>query len=164
MAKTPQARRSENKAMTTNSFAESAEYALRVADESYRWYLRAAIKARRYHRLSEVIQLLISAAIPVSAVLIPDNAQTPAVLGAILVVLTGLKSIFHWQDDYLRFSAAREAVEAERRLYLTGGEPYDDTAIKDHLLVKSITRIERQEMGAWAKIVTKQPHPKGESR
>lgn len=108
------------------------------------------------------MQLLISAAIPASAALIPDNAKTPAILGAILVILTGLKSIFHWHDDYLRFSAAREAVEAQRRLYLTGGAPYDNLATKDSLLASTITSIERQEMEVWAKIAAKQPKTKKE--
>jgi hypothetical protein len=143
---------------------ESAGYALRVADDSYRWYQGAAIKARRYYRASEIIQLLIAAAIPVSAVLVPDDAKAPAILGATLVVLTGLKSIFHWQDDYLRFSAAREAVEAERRLYLTDAEPYDDPSTRERLLANAVTRIERQEMEVWTKIAAKQPQSKGRTK
>ncbi|NRQ36300.1 DUF4231 domain-containing protein [Nonomuraea sp. NN258] len=146
--------------MASISSDEPAGYALRVADDSYTWYRGAAIKARRHYRLSEILQLLISAAIPVSAVMNPNDAKAPAILGAILVVLTGLKSIFHWQDDYLRFSAAREAVEAERRLYLTGAEPYADLSTKDQTLAAAVTRIERQEMEVWTKIAAKQPESK----
>jgi hypothetical protein len=142
---------------------EPAGYALRVADDSYGWYQGAAIKARRYYRLSEIMQLVISASIPVSAILIPNDAKVPAILGAILVVLTGLKSIFHWHDDYLRFSAAREAVEAERRSYLANAEPYGDSNTKDRLLINAVTRIERQEMEVWTKIAAKQPRAKNES-
>nr|WP_225311227.1 DUF4231 domain-containing protein [Microbispora cellulosiformans] len=160
MAETSSAHGRGNKGMIATPSDESAGYALQVADESHKWYARASIKARRYYRLSEVMQLLISAAIPLAAALIPGNARIPAVLGATLVVSTGLKSIFHWHDDYLRFSAAREAVEAERRLYLTGGEPYEDPATKDHLLAKAVTRIERQEMDVWTKIARKPPQSK----
>lgn len=138
------------------SVPESA-YAIKLADDSYDWYLRAAIKARRYYRLSETLQLVISAAIPVAAVLSPGNATAPAVLGAVLVVLTGLRSVFHWHDDYLRFSSAREAVEAERRRYLTDAEPYRDPHTKDATLITAITRIERQEMDVWIKIAARRP-------
>ncbi|MFI0486754.1 DUF4231 domain-containing protein [Actinomadura sp. 9N215] len=133
-----------------NSSPES--YALAVADNSYEWYRRAARKARRFFRLSECLHLLVSAAIPVSAVLVTRDARIPAVLGGLVVIITGLRSIFHWQDDFLRFSACREAVEAERRLYLTHGHPYDDPAARDQRLVGAITRIEHEEMEKWLQI------------
>ena len=125
---------------------------MKVADGSYDWYRSAAIKSRRYFRLTETLLLLISAAIPVSAVISPENAQVPAVLGGVIVVITGLRSVFHWQDDYLRFSEAREAVEAERRRYHTGAEPYHDPETRDRMLTASITRIEQREMGTWVQL------------
>lgn len=127
-------------------------YAMRVANGSYDWYRNAAIKARRYFRLSETLMLLVSAAIPVSAVLSAQNAEVPAVLGGVVVVITGLRSVFHWQDDYLRFSEAREAVEAERRLYYTGAEPYTYPETRDRELAARVTRIEQQEMGTWVQL------------
>ncbi|MGW1957215.1 DUF4231 domain-containing protein [Streptomyces sp. NPDC001920] len=127
---------------------------MRVANGSYDWYRNAAIKARRYFRLTETLVLLVSASIPVSAVLSAQNAEVPAVLGGIVVVITGLRSVFHWQDDYLRFSEAREAVEAERRLYYTGAEPYADLGSRDRELAANVTRIEQQEMGTWVQLAS----------
>ncbi|MEY9995740.1 hypothetical protein ABIE67_007772 [Streptomyces sp. V4I8] len=129
-------------------------YAMRVANGSYDWSRNAAMKARRYFRLTETLLLLVSAAIPVSAVLSSRNAEVPAVLGSVVVVITGLRSVFHWQDDYLRFSEAREAVEAERRLYYTGAEPYADDRTRDRVLAASVTRIEQREMGTWVQLAS----------
>ncbi|MGW1214126.1 DUF4231 domain-containing protein [Streptomyces sp. NPDC002499] len=136
-------------------------YAMKVANGSYDWYRSAAIKARRYFRLTEALQLLLSAAIPVSAVIAPSNAQVPAVLGGVVVVITGLRAVFHWQDDYLRFSEAREAVEAERRLYRTGAEPYDDPATRDQVLAAGVTRIEQREMGTWVQLASARTESQG---
>lgn len=127
-------------------------YAMGLADGSYGWYHRAAGRARRFHRLTETLQLLLSAAIPVTAVVQPGDARVPAVLGGLVVVVTGLRTAFHWQDDYVRFSVAREAVEAERRLYRTDAEPYTDPATRDRLLAANVTRIEQQEMGTWVQL------------
>lgn len=127
-------------------------YALELANSSYNWYWRAAKKARRYYRLSETSNLLASVAIPVSAVAFPDATLIPATLGGVVALIAGLRSIFHWHDDYMRFSEAREAVEAERRLYLTNSEPYIDTNTRDKVLATSITKIEQREMNAWTKI------------
>ncbi|MFE5917581.1 DUF4231 domain-containing protein [Streptomyces sp. NPDC056468] len=129
-------------------------YAMRVANGSHDWYHNAAIRARRNFRLTETLLLLVSASIPVSAVISPGTAQVPAILGGVVVVITGLRSVFHWQDDYLRFSEAREAVEAERRLYYTGAEPYADPGTRDRMLAANVTRIEQREMGTWIQLAS----------
>ncbi|MEJ8671942.1 DUF4231 domain-containing protein [Streptomyces sp. NBC_01017] len=129
-------------------------YAMRVANGSYDWYHNAAIRARRNFRLTETLLLLVSASIPVSAVISPGTAVVPAILGGVVVVITGLRSVFHWQDDYLRFSEAREAVEAERRLYYTGAEPYAAPDTRDQMLATNVTRIEQREMGTWIQLAS----------
>ncbi|MFE5811797.1 DUF4231 domain-containing protein [Streptomyces sp. NPDC056479] len=138
-------------------------YAMRVANGSYDWYRGAAIRARRYFRLTETLLLLVSASIPVSAVISSRNAVVPAILGGVVVVITGLRSVFHWQDDYLRFSEAREAVEAERRLYYTGAGPYADPATRDQALTASVTRIEQRETGAWVQLASPRTDASGTS-
>jgi hypothetical protein len=134
-----------------------ANYALTIADDSYHWYRVHAIRARRSYRLSEILFLAFSTAIPVSAVIWPGTAIIPAVLGGALVLLTGLRSLYHWHESYVRFSRAREAVNAERRLYLTAAEPYQDSATRDQVLVAAVTRIEQQEMGQWVRTVSQRP-------
>ncbi|WP_280234482.1 DUF4231 domain-containing protein [Nocardia cyriacigeorgica] len=138
------------------------DYALTLANDSYEWYRQAAIKARKFHRATEVLQLVGSAAIPVSVAVSPENATVPAILGSMVVVITGLRAAFHWHEDYLRFSQAREAVEAERRLYNTGTVPYNDMDTRGQVLAMAITRIEQKEMGSWLKIAA--PHDQASHR
>jgi hypothetical protein len=85
------------------------------------------------------------------------------------VVVTGVRSTFHWQENYLRYSAAREAVEAQRRLYHIRPLPYDGPATRDQLLVSSVTKIEQDEMVTWMTIAARgraaerRPSPLGSS-
>ncbi len=146
--------------MTSDASAKPS-YAMTIANESYDWYRTRAIDARRAHRVSESMLLIVSAAVPTAAVLLPHDARLPAIFGAIAVVLAGLRSLFHWQDNYIRFSLAREAVESERRLYHTSAYPYDDPATRDRLLAAAVTRIEHDEMSTW--IVIAKERPKGVS-
>jgi hypothetical protein len=144
--------------MVPDTAAEAgAGYAMGLADQSFDWYKEAAIRSRRLYKTLEVTLLLVSAAIPTSAVLFAENAAVPAVLGAVVVVLTGLRSIYHWQENYIRFSQAREAVEAERRLYRTGAPPYDDDATRDQKLAAAVSKIEQEEMRGWVGIAAEQP-------
>lgn len=134
-------------------------YAMTVANGSYDWYRAHAIRSRRAFRISEIALLVLSAAIPAAAAVQPHNAIAPAILGAIVVILAGMRAVFHWQDNYLRFSRAREAVESERRLYYTGAMPYDDVVTRDQVLAASVSRIEHEEMGGWIKVAAERPKP-----
>jgi hypothetical protein len=136
---------------------EEAGYALNLAKNSYEWYRAAAIRSRRLYRISETVLLLVSAAIPASAAIEPGNSIVPAILGSVVVVLSGLRAVFHWQDNYLRFSGAREALEAERRLYFTGAKPYEDPATRDQVLAAMVSRIEQEEMSGWVKVAAERP-------
>jgi hypothetical protein len=137
--------------------AKTPSYAIGLVNASYDWYRAHAIRSRRSYRISETALLVIAAAVPTSAAIAPDDATLPAILGAIVVVLTGLRSVFHWQDNYLRFSGAREALEAERRLYNTCADPYHDLATRDQLLAAAVSRIEQDEMSGWIRIAAERP-------
>jgi hypothetical protein len=128
-----------------------------LADDSYEWYKQRAIRARKAYRTSEALLLITSASIPIASVLLPSNTTAPAILGALIVVVSGLRSIFHWHENYLRFSRAREAIEAERRLYRTGMEPYGDAATRDAELAAAVTRIDQGDMSAWIKVASERP-------
>lgn len=129
-----------------------------LANDSYEWYKGRAIRSRRTFKVFETAVLVISSCIPLSVVFFSRNTTIPAILGVAVVVLSGLRSIFHWQDNYLRFSAAREAVEAERRRYLTGTDPYGDPATRDAILVAEVTRIEQGEMNSWLEVAAERPN------
>ena len=137
--------------------AAGSDYAVGLASDSYEWYRTHAIRARRNYRVAETILLVVAAAVPTSAVVAQHNATVPAILGAIVVILTGLRSLFHWQDNYVRFSRAREAIEAERRLYRTSAKPYDDPSTRDQVLVAAVSRIEQDEMSGWTRLAGERP-------
>jgi len=148
----------------SESFGTEDTYAEQLAEGSYSWYKRAAINSRRYHRASAVLVQIIAAAIPVAAVIAPKDATAPAILGAVIVIVSALRSTFNWQENYLRFSGAREAVEAERRRYRVQAAPYDDPRTKDQILVAAVTKIEQEEMAGWLRSVSEPPRQGSELR
>jgi hypothetical protein len=129
-------------------------YAPGLAQAAYDWYQVHANRARVLHWTSEVTVLVVAAAIPVAAVISPDDALAPAILGAVLVVLTGLRTIFHWHENYIRFAASRERIKAEQRAYRVRAAPYDDLFTRDQVLVAAISRIEGEDLGEWVEIAS----------
>jgi hypothetical protein len=132
---------------------------MEIANGSYDWYKTHAIRSKKLYRISETAILIVSASIPAAAAVDPHSAIVPAILGALTVILSGLRAVFHWQDNYLRFSGAREAVEGERRLYYTSSRPYEDPTTRDQVLAASISRIEQEEMAGWVKVAAERPKP-----
>jgi hypothetical protein len=141
--------------MENSDTSAQSNYALLLANESYEWYRTAAIRSRRAYRVSETLLLLVASAIPLAAAVLRDNAILPALLGALVVVISGVRSLFNWRDNYIRFSWSREAVERERRKYLTSTEPYTDPDVRDKALAAAITSIESEEMTQWLAIANK---------
>ncbi|MFK4085184.1 DUF4231 domain-containing protein [Kribbella sp. NPDC020789] len=135
------------------------EYALRIADGSYEWYRTHAIRSRQYYKCTETLTVLTSAAIPISGLIGVGSVVIPSLIGAVVFILVGLRSIFHWHENYLRFSQAREAIEAERRSFHTSTEPYTDISTRAQILVAAISRIEQEEMGTWLKTAATQARP-----
>jgi hypothetical protein len=133
---------------------DQSGYAMRVADESYEWYKSRAIRSRRRYRATEIAVLIMSGAIPVAVAIRPGTTALTAVLGASVAVISGLDSVFHWQDNYMRYSQAREAVEAERRRYRIAEGRYKRPETRDKRLVLEITKIEQDEMGRWLRLTT----------
>jgi hypothetical protein len=132
-------------------------YAPGLAQTAYDWYETHASRARILHWTTEVLVLVTAASIPVAAVISPDDALAPAVLGAVVVVLTGLRTIFHWHENYLRFAASRERIKAEQRAYRVRAAPYDDLFTRDQVLVAAVSRIEGEDLGEWIEIASPRP-------
>lgn len=131
---------------------EETSLGLRLAAESYDWFRGAAVRAWWAHRISDITILGVSALIPISAVVNPDRVLVPALLGGVIVIASGLRTIFRWQENFVRFATAREAIKQERRKFLVGAEPYGDASARDAALVEAVSRIENDEMNAWKKI------------
>ncbi len=141
--------------MSNVDFEQSQDtYAMSVAGESYEWYKSHAIRSRRSSRAAEIAVLIMSGAIPVAVAIRPGTTALTAVLGASVAVISGLDSVFHWRDNYLRFSQAREAVEAERRRYRIADGKYKRPETRDKMLVLGVTKIEQDEMGRWLRLAT----------
>jgi len=117
------------------------------------WYARYAARARDRYRILEIALLIVGASISVAALAWPGNGVPAAVLGGIVVILTGLRQIFDWQENYVRFTWACQALTQARRRYEIGEQPYDDPALRDRKLMEVVNTVEAQETQGWTQLV-----------
>jgi hypothetical protein len=123
--------------------------AVGVCEDLIVWYGKYAARARDRYRVLEVALLIIGASISVAALVWPGNGVPAALLGGIVVVLTGLRQIFHWQENYVRFTWACQTLKQERRRYDVGEPPYNDPALRDRKLMEVVNTVEAQDTQGW---------------
>jgi hypothetical protein len=68
------------------------------------------------------------------------------------VVLTGLRTVFHWHDNWTRFMIAGATLKSELRLYGRGVAPYDHPSTKDGRLIQKVNDTELSETTTWASL------------
>jgi hypothetical protein len=125
--------------------------AIALADSFFDWYRRHARSARVAAHSIEFALLLAGALVPLS-VIASDSELWPALLGAVIVVLTGMRRVYHHDVNWRRFTDACVEIETARRFYVQQIEPYDDPARRDERLIRRIREIESQETASWSEI------------
>jgi hypothetical protein len=126
--------------------------ALSRLKNSFKYYSEHAGASRRRHQILEVALLAAASSIPVTALTVPGNGVVTAIIGAVVVVLAGLRQIFHWNENFMRFTQACQALQAERWRYELELAPYDDPNSREKILIDAVIRIETDETGSWIEI------------
>jgi hypothetical protein len=127
--------------------------AVRECEDLITWYAKYGSRARDRYRVLEVALLIVGASISVAALARPGNGVPAALLGGVVVILTGLRQVFHWQENYVRFTSACQTLKQERRRYDVGEPPYDDPAVRDRKLMDIVNSVEAQETQGWAQLM-----------
>ncbi|WP_441248441.1 DUF4231 domain-containing protein [Kitasatospora sp. McL0602] len=112
------------------------------------WYDEKARRQYYYHLASEVLILLCGAAVPVSAAAGASTTVAGA-LGAAVVVGTGLRQLFRWNDNWIRLRRYLVSLQGEVASWSTGAAPYEDPAEAARILVARTEELVRSESGDW---------------
>lgn len=123
------------------------------AQASLGWYKKHAWWAKAWYRASEVTLVVLGAMVPVSTVITSDPIA-PALLGAGVVVVTGLRQVFTWHEDWVRFSAAVVALSAEQVRFANRVPPYDQPDALAQLAMK-VSELESAETRSWTSMQSK---------
>lgn len=125
--------------------------AIAQLDESFEWYRKQSKKARIRFSVLEVLIVVASMGVVALGILIPHDARPAGLLGAAVTALAGIRSIFHWNDNWKRFMLACITLSGLKRLYEHGAPPFDvDDDLADQILVAAINDVELTESKAWS--------------
>jgi len=128
------------------------EYIQSRLDNQIAWYDGRSSLNRRWYNALRVIELAAAASIPLLAGYITDNSvylrTTVGFLGVLIAIITGLVSLYHFQELWVQYRTTCETLKHEKYLFLTRIEPYDiDEPFP--LLVKRVEALTSEEHTRW---------------
>ncbi len=104
------------------------DYLSQRIDDQINWYSKKSSFNKNRYQLIKALVIIISASIPVLAILITFNDEilkmTVGIAGVLIVVLEGMLSLYKYKDIWLEYRMTSELLNREKLLYLTGAGPY----------------------------------------
>jgi hypothetical protein len=125
-----------------------AALTMRRLEDQLAWYDRRAKEHQRSYQRLKVAQIVVAAAIPVLAAF-GGGVEVAGLLGALIVVVEGLQQLFQFQQNWLRYRGAAQALEAERHLYRASAGPYARARRPAALLAERVEGLLAKELSAW---------------
>jgi hypothetical protein len=92
-------------------------------EDQLHWYDTKSSSCQRSFKRAKLVQLVLSGAVPVLA-LVEVPAVVTASVAAAVVVLEGLQQLNQWQANWILYRATAESLKHERYLYLAHAGPY----------------------------------------
>jgi hypothetical protein len=123
-----------------------------TARKRINWYEKNARFQRKAFYTSEIIVILLSAAIPTAAALGARSAIT-GVLGALVVVTAGLRQLYRWGENWIRSSQTLVGLQAEIIKWSVGAPPYQSGSDAAAVLVTRLESIVAVETSSWASML-----------
>jgi hypothetical protein len=133
---------------------EKVYFAERLENEIV-WYEKKSRKNKRYYYFLRVIELVSAALIPLLINYLSGETallkSTIEVLSIIIVISTGMLSLFQFHELWTEYRTNAESLKHEKYLYLSASRPYDK-GDKFKLLVERVERLISIENSRWQDI------------
>jgi hypothetical protein len=130
--------------MTTNAALEAT---LTRLEDQLNWYDQKSQDNQRLHKVSNIAQIVVAAAIPVLAWITP--VWVVAVLGALIAAFKGLESAYQWEYNWINYRSTAERLKHEKFLFEANAGPYADDPNAQRVLAERVEGIVSHEHAAW---------------
>jgi len=130
---------------------DEQEYLKSRVDDQVQWYDKRSQAAKNRYRRLRIFEIVGAAVVPFLAAYADKSVVVQValgLLGVLLAVGAGLLSLDRYQEQWVEYRAASEALVREKTLFLTKTPPYDG-AEPFKLLVQRAEAIMATENRSW---------------
>ena len=129
------------------------EYLEERLEDQIKWFNAKSVTNKKKYQTCQVILLVLAALVTVSGVFKTEGSSwvgfAVPMLGALIAVITGIMSLYKYQENWLNYRTAAEALLHEKFLFLTKSDPYNIAEPLNLLVTRSETIISK-ENAKWA--------------
>lgn len=142
------------------------EFIEQRVDDQIEWYCAKSGWNQRCFKRLRILEMLCAASIPFVVTYVVDESNTlrivAGVLGIIVAVISGVISLYRFQENWEQYRTTSESLKHEKFLYLTNAEPYNhDEAFP--LFVQRIESLISKENSSWSQNLNLQKKKQAES-
>lgn len=121
-------------------------------EDQIRWYDRKTLGAQRLYKLLRSAQIVAAALVPVAALIRPDQAIIPGLLGAVILILSGFQELGSYQRNWIKYRTTCETLRHEKYFYLGRTGPYAglDEEEAQTELVNRVEALVSEENTQWS--------------
>ena len=133
------------------------EYLKNRLDDQIDWYDRKSIQNQKTFKRLQVILIVAAASIPFISGYVDNLYYLQYLLGGIgvlIAAITGLISLYKFQETWTAYRTTCESLRHEKYLYLTKTNPYNGKNAFN-LLVQRVEMLISKENSSWAEIMQK---------
>lgn len=132
-------------------------------DNQIDWYDKKSVWHQRWFKKLQIFQLVCATLVPVLVNYITNESNwvrlVIAILGALIAIVSGVLSLYRFQENWLEYRTICESLRHEKYLYLTGTDPYN-TKNQFQILVYKIETLISKENSNWAQYMKRATHSK----
>lgn len=136
---------------------DESEYLKNRLDDQIDWYDRKSIQNQKTFKRLQVILIVAAASIPFISGYVNELYYLQYLLGGIgvlIAAITGLISLYKFQETWTAYRTTCESLRHEKYLYLTKTNPYNGKNAFS-LLVQRVEMLISKENSSWAEIMQK---------
>ncbi len=129
------------------------DYLTRRVDDQIAWYSEKGSWNQRWYKRLRAVEIVCAAAIPLLVGFVADQTLslkvTVGLLGFVVAIITGIVTLYRFQENWVQYRATAESLKHEKFLFLTRVGPYA-VAEPFPLFVQRIEQLIAQENSSWA--------------
>jgi hypothetical protein len=116
---------------------------------SLHWYDERARSNRLSYQSLRLANIALAAAVPVLTTSSAPKLAT-AIVGGTIVIIEGIQQVFRFQDRYIAYRSAWNALDREKRLYDSRAGRYADNSTPERTLAERVDAVLAEETTRWA--------------
>lgn len=130
------------------------EYLQSRVDDQIAWYNKKSGINKRYHLTTKALIIISSSLIPFAAGYNTTETRwvdyVIALLGVLIAILTGLSTLYKFQDQWSNYRMTGEALIHEKYLFQTGSGSYANQKDPFKFFVFRVENIINSEVASWS--------------